>query len=102
MFLKRAQDSFNNASKLSETDILWQGYIKYNIARTRVMNYLLEATNSEEILKYIDEVISIRDSVCYLFQYGENTYLNSRFKIEYNNAVNLSLELKKLLNSNPL
>ncbi len=99
MLLRRAQDSFNNASKLSDTDILWQGYIKYNVARTCVMEHLLDSTNGAEILEYINEVISIRESVCFLYQYGGDSYLNSRFNVEYRNAVNLLLEFKKLLGS---
>lgn len=88
ILLNRAKECFNGAIRLAETDVLWEGYIKYNEMRLRVMEYLLQHTNKEDVLIGIKDVINIREKICFLF--GEkDTYLSEKFKDEYNMAVSL-------------
>lgn len=95
ILLNRAKECFKNASRLAETDILWEGYIEYNEVRLRVMEYLIQHTNKEDILNAIKKVIDIRESICFLFN-ESTTFLSEKFKDEYNMAVSLYENFAKL------
>ena len=88
ILLNRAKECFNDAGRLAETDVLWEGYIKYNEVRLRVMEYLLQHTNKEDILIGIKDVINIREAICFLFN-EPNAFLSKKFKEEYDMAVSL-------------
>lgn len=99
LLLMRAKECFHIAGQIAETDLLWQGYIEYNLSRTSVMEYLINPTNGANISNNINDVVNIREMVCFFFQQNEDAYLNSRFELEYKSAVNLLNEFSNLLKS---
>lgn len=101
MLIKRAKECFEKARTLSEADVLWEGYIKYNEVRLHVMEFLIIKTNHNDILQNISEVVNIRETVCYFFQNeSEETYLNTKFTFEYKNALSLYHNFNHLVNDN--
>ena len=65
--LEISEDALKSADKLSKNDTIWNGYISYNLARVRVMKYLLNPTDDEKnnIRKYLDTVIRNRKKILY-------------------------------------
>lgn len=96
ILLNRAHCNFDLADELAKTDILWQGYIQYNLARTFVMEYLINATAEDLTCNYARSALSVRDAVCFLYRSADDSYLNEMFYKEYTYADNLLKEFKKL------
>lgn len=88
IFIDRAKQCFHNASKLAEADVLWDGYIKYNEVRLKVMEYMITQNNKDNILKDIREVINIREMVCFLFD-KSSSFLDEKFMEEHNRSIKL-------------
>lgn len=88
-FIESAQENFRKAIALTDDDILWNGYLKYNLARCRVMKYLLsdnaerEAQKSE-LMQLLDDCVLTRKNVCHMM--SKEGYLTEAFRKEYNTA----------------
>ena len=94
--INRAHYCFDQAQKLSNKNVLWDGYIKYNSVRIDVMEYLVRRSPSfQEVVKKIDEVICAREEVLFLFR-GENAYLNIEFEKEVERARQLRNNFMKI------
>lgn len=112
ILLDRAYCNFNLANELSDTDILWQGYIQYNLARTFVMDYLIRVisrniyvTAEDKAYNYANTALSVRNSVRFLYRSTEGSYLNEMFDQECTFADSLLKEFKKLtqfVNNKPI
>jgi hypothetical protein len=96
ILLNRARFNFDLADELAKTDILWQGYTQYNLARTFVMEYLINTTVEDLTYNYARSALSVRDVVCFLYRSANDSYLNEMFYKEYTYADNLLKEFKKL------
>lgn len=90
--VRQAGKYFDKALVEVNDDILWEGYIKYNQARAKVMEYLL-MNNTErkkkyrEILDLLDDSVLAREKICYLFT--KEGYLQNKFEEEKERAIKL-------------
>lgn len=86
LYLQRAHKAFAMARELSEDEVLWEGYIKYNLARVLLMEALVNKSSFEEWELLIAETIEARHRVAVLFgdliKDGENSYLINSFEKE--------------------
>lgn len=86
LYLQRAHKAFAMARELSEDEVLWEGYIKYNLARVLLMKALVNKSSFEEWELLIAETIEARHRVAVLFgdliKDGENSYLINSFEKE--------------------
>ena len=98
--LEVSENSFMKASQIADDDLIWNGYISYNLARVKVMQYLLNNNkfNKCEIEKYIETVLNKRENILHIIwadneqSSDEYSYLHQKFIKEVN-------AVRKLLNS---
>ncbi|KAB7667591.1 hypothetical protein [Bacillus sp. B1-b2] len=90
IYLKEAQKSFDKAVKQGSDDVMWEGFIKFNAARTC---YLLSIVGEETIDNWysmMNEALSARYRLSILIddilQDKETTHLQEAFKHESNMA----------------
>lgn len=86
LYLQRAHKAFAMARDLAEDEVLWEGYIKYNLARVALMEALVKKSSFKEWEQLIVETIEARQRVAVIFgdliKEGENSYLISSFEKE--------------------
>ena len=83
ILVKRANIFFEKALATAHDNILWEGYILCNIARTKVQLFLLHLENitKEDVLKAYDRVIEIKTTELVLFfNSDKNSFLKSKYK----------------------
>lgn len=100
ILLERAIECFKLAQEYEKNNLLWKGYTSYNIVRVRILYYLLfkDIDAKKDCLnKKMNEVIEIRKKVKYLFNQG-GSYLDTCFRVELDDAINLKQELEDALN----
>lgn len=97
--LEFSHDALEKAEVLSANDIIWKGYISYNLARVRIMKYLLKPTAQEKtnILEYINSVIKNRKKVLFTIwpdrqSNDKISLLHKRFIKELTSAQQLYIE----------
>lgn len=73
--------------------MLWRGYLQYNLARARIIEYLL--SNSSErfalesnVLQILEECVRTRKNICYMFE-KSNSFLAGKFADELERATSL-------------
>ena len=85
-YIKKSKEALEQAALLSDHDLLWEGYIKFNLARVSLLELLINKGSSKQWDVYINEAIETRRSVQYLFSgYGDvkESYLLKQFEKEY-------------------
>lgn len=87
LLLGIAEDAFYKAEKYAEGDILWEGYIKYNLVRILIVYFLIEdeKIQGEQLLEKLEEVINARMRVCLIYKNKEG-YLATKLQEELNSA----------------
>ena len=82
ILLDKSLDAFDKAREASSSDILWDGYIRYNRIRIVLLKYVLYKNESEitaeEISRELTLVKEIRENIKYLYTNGEE-YLSECF-----------------------
>lgn len=71
MYLEKAQKAFEKARESSEEDILWNGYITFNLARVELLAALVEDEFKENWSKSIEAAEYARFTVLKLFVGGQ-------------------------------
>lgn len=84
-YIQKATESFLKATERSEDDILWRGYLEYNLVRCEIMMFLLsEDTERDQmyptITAHLEECVKIRTNICYMI--NQDGYLKSQFEAE--------------------
>jgi len=92
LFTDLAMKSFERALEESKNDMVWEGYIKYNIVRTKIMQFLyMDEKNQKEIYTEIvgdlEECVVSRQNICYMF--SKEGYLQKKFEQERLSAESL-------------
>ena len=94
--LERAEYCFLRAQEIGKDNILWDGYISYNVARVDIMKYLVgEGKSTDYIYEELENVIQTREKVAFLFDL-DNSYLKEMFSKEIQITKNLEGEFKKV------
>lgn len=98
MLLSCASQALKKAEESAKKDVLWQGYIKYNIVRVYLLEFLIDSgKDSGELSTYINEVIHQRKNVYRFFALKESSYLNSKLKYELQLSLKLSSDFNKII-----
>ena len=101
--LRKARQAFKAAEELSNGDILWRSYISYNMARTEVMEWLIQSDSHysyERLEAILEDVVNVRREACFLYGANAGAYLKAEFNKEYVRAKSLLenfRELKQLI-----
>lgn len=86
LLLNLSEDALNEAEKHIEGDVLWEGYVKYNLVRIYVVRFLFwpDDVKKDKLKDKLKEVVAIRRQVCSLYVNHEG-YLKQRLQdeIEY-------------------
>lgn len=90
--LDEANKYFESAIRLTQDDLMWDGYIKYNLVRVNIMRFLLLNNKAKKIaygniLKSLNTTILARKKVCHLF--SESGYLYDQFQKELQMVIDL-------------
>ena len=100
LLLNRAETAFTRASEIAKDDILWNGYLSFNVVRTKIMVWLLEGNASpvsyEQIENLLNETIRIRREVKFFYDSIAGEYLMSMFEKECNYAEKLMSEFQNV------
>lgn len=104
-FLDTAEKSFRRAKEIADEDILWNGFLSYNVARTKIMAWLLNKPEDKEeadnITTLLAQTVSMRDKM--FFYYGKSeicgNFLSEKLMEEYKLAVDLQQAFAALLES---
>jgi len=92
MYLEESLHAFDLAMSFLPNDIMWQGFIKYNMARSSYFLHLIYKKNKNNNKKWInlmDEAIDARYRFNLLLEdlFDETEYLQKSFKYEENLAI---------------
>ena len=86
LLLNRAETAFTRASEIAKDDILWNGYLSFNVVRTKIMVWLLEGNASpvsyEQIENSLNETIQTRKEVGFFYGSIAGDYLTLMFEKE--------------------
>lgn len=100
ILLNRAETAFSKAYGIANDDILWNGYLSFNVVRTKIMVWLLEGNASpvsyEQIENLLNETIRIRREVRFFYDSIAGEYLTSMFEKECNYAEKLMSEFQNI------
>jgi hypothetical protein len=90
IYLKEAKKSFNTALEQGTDDIMWEGFIKYNAARTIYLLSLVNEAEQEIWHKVMDEALAARYKLNILIEdiVQSRTHLQENLQHE-NNLANL-------------
>lgn len=101
--LESSEAALTRASIPAENDMIWNGYISYNLARVKVMKYLLKPNSEDkkQIVSYLKTVIHNRKRILYTIWNEKATesngsYLKKRFQREIDHAVRLYTEFDSI------
>ena len=99
VFVSIAIRSFEKAIEISDDDMLWRGYLQYNLARTRVIEYLLSSAQERSalegnVLQILEECVRTRKNICYMFE-KSNSFLAGKFADELDRATKLQKSFVK-------
>lgn len=100
-YLNKSIDYLYKAEIIAKDDLLWEGYIKFNIARVILLKSLIDKLDKSDFEMSIDEAIYARRSIHYIFfsnQDCENSYLFLQFKKELYYSEIIKLLYKSLVN----
>ena len=97
-FIDRALKCFYRAKEEASNDIIWEGYLDYNIVRVSILQFLFmdkkqRKRRYSEILKDIDECIIARQHICFMF--SSEGYLKEQFDQEVFRAKRLKKSFVK-------
>lgn len=95
MYLDKAEKIFSQAKELAEEEILWEGYIKYNMARVVLMRALVNKSDFEEWDKLISETIVARQRIVMVFEDLVDEPLESYLIQQFEQELYLSEIVKK-------
>lgn len=102
LLLNRAETAFTRAREVAQDDILWTGYLSFNVARTKMMFWLLEGNDGlvsyEQIESLLNETIQVRREVKFFYDSIAGGYLTSMFEKECEYAEKLMGEFQVLKN----
>lgn len=80
-WIEKAVKSFEHANEIAKDDMIWLGYLSYNLVRCEIMQYLLSENRDKEQLNNIKnnlaECVRIRNNNCLLI--NEEGYLKTKF-----------------------
>lgn len=95
--LEEAKEAFEKAVEYAEGDILWDGYVSYNLARVSVMYYLIEPEkyDKQKVLEDIEKAVYARKKVLNIYDVG-NGYICNRLKDELARAEVLLENVKQV------
>ena len=84
-FINLALKSFEKALEESNNDMIWEGYIQYNVVRTKIMNFLCVDEEKQkdiytEVIEDLEKCVTTRQNICYLF--AKEGYLQEQFEKE--------------------
>ncbi len=101
LYLTKARESFESASIASENDVLWKGYISFNLARIDLLSYIVDNDFPENWHGSLDSAIDARYFVKKVLIAGDkaNSFLELEFAKEYVYAEALSLSLQHYLST---
>lgn len=101
--LDTAEKSFQRANEIAGEDILWNGFLSYNIARVKIMVWLLnkpkEKEEADQITALLAQTVSMREKVLYYYGQPElcGQYLSGQLKEELRRAFELQKEFALLM-----
>lgn len=113
LLIEQADRCFSCALEETKSDMIWNGYIKYNKVRADVMSYLLmnpseKKKQYEDIKKSLDECVNARNKICIMLTKRNDEscqaeitneklgYLEIKFKEEKDRAENLRKDFIKV------
>lgn len=100
LLLNRAETAFTRASEIAKDDILWNGYLSFNVARTKMMFWLLEGNDGlvsyEQIENLLNRTIQVRREVKFFYDSIAGRYLTSMFEKECDYAEKLMGEFQNV------
>lgn len=100
LLLNRAETAFTRASEIAKDDILWNGYLSFNVVRTKIMVWLLKGNDSpvsyEQIENLLNETVRVRREVKFFYDSIAGGYLTSMFVKEDEYAENLMVEFQNI------
>lgn len=99
-----AEKSFMKAFVISNDDMIWKGYISYNLARVKVMRYLVSPDDvyKADVEDCLERAVRDRDNILYLIWSDseslsqKQSFLNRKFCEELTRAKKLIAEFSKL------
>lgn len=101
--IEEAKKNFLKALKLAEDDILWNGYLKYNLVRCEIMMFMI--SDNEKKLKMknlivdlLNDCVRTRTNICYIINI--EGFLKKSFEKELKSASNLKENFMKYINNN--
>lgn len=98
-YLQDAKKCFLTAMEKANEDVLWKGYISYNVVRTDIQAMLIGKDSSpgtiDRLREELDDTLRARKDVCIL--YGGDSYLTQQFRKETERAETLREEFEKLV-----
>jgi len=83
ILLKRANMFFEKALSVAQDNILWEGYILCNVARTKVQLFLLQIENitKEDVVEAYNQVIEMkRTEMVLCFNNDRDSFLKSKYE----------------------
>ena len=99
LYLNQAKLAFEQATASSENDVLWKGYITFNLARIDLLSYLVNNSFPVNWLKSLDEAIESRYFVRKMFvaNGSVDSFLELEFAKEHIYAQALAVSMKHYL-----
>lgn len=99
IYLKEAKKSFNTALEQGTDDIMWEGFIKYNAARTIYLLSLVNEAGQEIWHKVMDEALAARYKLNILIEdiVQSRTHLQENLQYESNlaNLVKINIQMSE-------
>lgn len=84
VLVKTADTYFEKAMAISKGNVLWEGYILCNIARTKLYLYILNLNNitKEDVIRAYEQVIEVK-TVEYYLNFIDNTdsFIKEKYKL---------------------
>lgn len=86
MYIEKAHRVFGQAKELADDELLWEGYIDFNMARVSFIKAFVNNGDLEEGKKLINEAIAARQRIVIIFgdlvDKASNSYLIQKFEEE--------------------
>ena len=99
--LEIAEKSFSSAAEIANEDLVWNGYISYNYARARLMQYICnpEPAGYSEMEQILKTVLKKRENILFIIWKDDNkspSFLHQKFIRETGMAKQLLDSFKNL------
>lgn len=100
--ISQANKYFLLALNETKEDIIWDGYIRYNLTRTHIMSFLFMSPKDQrkkyrEIVNDLDDCVKARENICFMF--SKEGFLQMKFEEEKKRALQLRKNFKKAFNT---